>query len=100
MHIPPAARRWATRLVLAIVVAIAIGYFPGGLVSRDPRAIKLQAQLDSLDVEARELAAGNAALAREVDALATDVEAIEERARDDLGMVYPDELVVRVERDK
>jgi cell division protein FtsB len=98
MHVEPAVRRWIVRLVLAVVVAIAIGYVPGGLVGRDPRAIKLRVQLDALDAEARVLAAGNAALASDVAALATDVHAIEDRARDDLGMVYPDELVVRVVR--
>jgi len=99
MHVAPAVRRWAVRLGLAIVVAIAIGYLPGGLVGRDPRSIKLRAQLDALDAEARSLAAGNAALASEIDALRTDVRAIEDRARDDLGMVYPDEIVVRVQRE-
>jgi cell division protein FtsB len=99
MHVAPAVRRWAVRIVLAIVVAVAIGYVPGGIVGRDPRALKLRAQLDALDTEARALAAGNAALARDIAALETDVHAIEDRARDDLGMVYPDELVVHVVRE-
>ena len=59
----------------------------------------LDAQLRVLEDEARGLVAGNAALAREVDALRTDVGAIEDRARADLGMVYPDEVVLRVEPD-
>ncbi len=95
-HVAPAVRRWATRLGLAIVVAIAIGYLPGEALRRDPRAIKLEAQLHALEAEARELAAGNAALVREIEALRTDVGAIEDRARADLGMVYPDEVVLRV----
>ncbi len=98
MHVPPALRRWATRLGLAIVVAIAIGYLPGEVMRRDPRAAKLEAQLDQLDAEAGALAAGNATLSREVEALRTDVRAIEDRARADLGMVYPDETVLRVRR--
>lgn len=98
MHVPPALRRWATRLGLAVVVAIAIGYLPGEVMRRDPRAAKLEGQLDQLDVEARALAAGNATLSREVEALRTDVRAIEDRARADLGMVYPDEIVLRVRR--
>jgi cell division protein FtsB len=99
MHVAPAVRRWVVRLVLAIIVAIAIGYVPGGLVGRDPRALKLHAQLDALDAEARALAAANAALASDIAALKSDVRAIEDRARDDLGMVYPDEVVVRVVRE-
>jgi len=97
MHVPPALRRWGIRLVLAIVVAVAIGYLPGEVTRRDPRVIKLQSQLEELDHEAAELEDGNAALAREVRALSTDVHAIEDRARSDLGMVYPNEIVVRVE---
>ncbi|HUJ61052.1 MAG TPA: septum formation initiator family protein [Kofleriaceae bacterium] len=96
MHVAPAARRWAVRLGLALIVAIAIGYLPGGVMRRDPRAQKLESQLDELRGQARDLAADNTALAREVEALRSDVGAIEDRARGDLGMVYPDEIVVRV----
>lgn len=82
---------------MAIVVAIAIGYLPGQVLRDDPRAAKLKIQLDDLEAEARSLAAGNAALAREIQALETDVDAIEDRARADLGLVYPGEIVLRVE---
>jgi cell division protein FtsB len=96
MHVPPAARRWTTRAALAIAVAAVIGYVPGQLLRRDPRAQKLEAQLAELDVEATDLVARNAELMREVEALRNDVGAIEDRARADLGMVYPDEIVLRV----
>ena len=96
MHEAPAFRRWIVRLGLALVVAVAIGYLPGGLLRRDPQAIKLEAQLGALDTEAHELAAQNAALTRDIEALRNDVRAIEDRARADLGLVYPGELVLRV----
>jgi cell division protein FtsB len=99
MHVEPALRRWLTRLGLALVVAIAIGYVPGQLMRRDPRAEKLAQQLEEQQELAREYAARNAVLYREVNALRTDVGAIEDRARGDLGMVYPDEVVLRVRRD-
>lgn len=99
MHEAPALRRWLTRLGLALVVAVAIGYVPGQLMRRDPRAAKLAQDLEALRDEARELAGHNAALYREVNALRTDVGAIEDRARGDLGMVYPDEVVLRVRRE-
>jgi cell division protein FtsB len=95
-HVAPALTRWATRLGLALVVAILIGYLPGEALRRDPRAIKLEGQVDQLETEAQRLAAGNAAIMREVQALRSDVGAIEDRARTDLGMVYPDEIVLRV----
>lgn len=99
MHVAPPLRRWLTRLGLALVVAIAIGYIPGQLMRRDPRAAKLAVKLEAVRAEARELAARNAVLAREINALRTDVGAIEDRARGDLGMVYPDEVVLRVHRE-
>ena len=86
-----------TRLVLAIIVAIAIAYVPGQVMRRDPRTVKLERQLDELGAEARGLRAVNADLAREIEALRTTVGAIEDRARADLGMVYPDEIVLRVQ---
>jgi cell division protein FtsB len=96
MHVPPAARRWTTRAALAIVVAAVIGYVPAQVLRRDPRSAKLEAQIADLDVEAKQLAARNAELVREIEALRNDVGAIEDRARADLGMVYPDEIVLRV----
>jgi len=97
MHVPPAARRWGLRLGLAIVAAVAIGYVPTSMLRRDPRSVKLEAQLAELDAEAQALAAKNAAMAQEIQALKTDVGSIEARARTDLGMVYPDEIILRVE---
>lgn len=99
MHVAPPLRRWLVRFGLAIVVAIVIGYLPGQLLRRDPRAEKLEKQLADQRNEAREIAARNASLARQVEALRSDVGAIEDRARGDLGMVYPDEVVMRVRRE-
>jgi cell division protein FtsB len=96
MYMPPAFRRWGTRFALAVMIAIAIGYVPGQVARRDPRAGKLEAQIEELTVEAREVAAQNAALRRDIEALRSDVGAIEDRARADLGMVYPDEVVLRL----
>jgi cell division protein FtsB len=97
MHIPPALRRWSVRLGLAMIVATVIGYVPGQVLRRDPRTVKLHEQIEAMDGEARALAAGNAALRREIRGLEAEVGAIEDRARADLGMVYPGEVVFRVE---
>ena len=96
MHIPPGFRRWGARFALAVLIAIAIGYVPGQLVRRDPRAARLEAQLAELAAETRAVAARNAMLRREVAALRTDIGAIEDRARADLGMVYPEEIVLEL----
>ncbi len=96
MHVPPASRRWGTRLGLALVVAIVIGYVPGQVMRRDPRTVKLRLQLDDLDGEVRTLTAANAALVRDIAALTTQISAVEDRARADLGMVYSEEIVIRI----
>ncbi|MBC7975402.1 MAG: hypothetical protein H7138_10485, partial [Myxococcales bacterium] len=73
MHIPPAFRRWGARFALAMLIAIAIGYVPGQLVRRDPRAAKLEVQLEQLAGEAREVGARNQTLRREIAALRSDI---------------------------
>lgn len=78
------------------MVAIVLGYLPSEVLRRDPRAVKIDQQLRHLDQEARDLGSANAALAREIEALRGDVGAIEDHARADLGMVYPDEVVFRI----
>ena len=93
----PKLRRWSVRLVLALAIAVAIGYIPGQLLRPDPRVAKLRTEIEQLDSEAAELAAGNATLARDIAALKTDVGSIEDHARADLGMVYPDEIVLKVD---
>ena len=97
MHVPPALRTWGIRLALAAVIAAVIGYLPGQVLQPDPRSAKLAAQIEELDAEAKSIAAYDADLMRQIEALRTDPSAIEERARADLGMVYPDEIVIHVE---
>jgi len=96
MHVPPAFRTWSTRLGLAVIVAIVIGYLPAQVLSRDKRTVMLEAQLGEIAAEEKQLLEHNAQLVRSIEALRSDVGAIEDRARADLGMVYPGELVLRV----
>jgi len=94
MHVPPALRRWSIRLVLALVVAAAIAWVPAG---DDAQAARLRQQLESLQREGATLRTRNTAMAAEVEALRTDPSAIEAHARDEMGMVYPGEIVLRLE---
>jgi cell division protein FtsB len=97
MHVPPAWRRWTTRVGLALAVAVVIAYVPYRLTGGgDDRVERLRTQLADRRREIRRLEVSNARLLREIDGLRQDVGAIEDRARDELGMVYPDELVLRV----
>lgn len=95
MHVPPALRRWSIRLVLALIVAATIAWVPAG---DDDRATRLRRQLDGIRAEAAALRVKNARIAAEVEALRTDPSAIEAHARDELGMVFPGEIVLRLEQ--
>jgi cell division protein FtsB len=95
MHVPSALKRWTIRGALALVVAIGIAYIPSGGV--DGRAARLRRQLAEVRAEAARLRAVNLALAAETEALRTEPAAIEARARDDLDMVFPGEIVIRLE---
>jgi len=61
------------------------------------RAWEVDRQVAAERDKNRSLEARNAALAAEVRDLKTGTEAIEERARSELGMVRPDEIFVQVE---
>ena len=97
MHVRSPLGRWAMRIVVAAAIAALIALVPSRMFVRDPRAPKLEMQLGKLEQQELELRQHNAMLAREVEALSHDVAAVESRAREDLGMVYPGELVLRVQ---
>ena len=96
MHVPPAWRRWGARVGLSLAIAIAIAYLPWR-ASGEERIDKLRTQARETDGEIQRLELANAKLRREIDALRHDVGAIVDHARDELGMVYPGEVVLRVE---
>lgn len=97
MHVPPALRRWTIRAVLATAVVLVVTYLPWRMSGGGDRADRLHGQLDQIRDQAGTLEAENARLAREIHALRTEPAAIEDHARDELGMVFPGELVLRVE---
>jgi cell division protein FtsB len=96
MHVAPATRRWGTRLGLALAVAIAICYVPAQVLARDPRVPGLRRQVEEHEQQIEQVERHNLQMMREIQALRGDLVTIERRARADLGMVYPNELVVRL----
>ena len=96
MHVPPAWRRWSTRVVIAVAIALAVAYVPWRVAGGGEQVDKLRGQLAKIRDEAAALEADNAKKVREIEALKTDPRAIEQHARDELGMVYPGELVMKV----
>jgi cell division protein FtsB len=95
----PRRHRWATRIGLAIALAVALGYGPhraaGGA---DAQIERLVAQLDETRATIGEIDRENARLRERVRALKDEPRAIEEIARRDLGLVMPGEIVIDLKR--
>lgn len=92
-------RRWTGRIVLAVLLAAGLAYLPyrlldGTGVSDAPR---LRAELSETRAESERMRRENQQLARECEALRTDPTAIEDIARDDIGLVHPGEIIIRIE---
>ena len=62
--------------------------------------LEVERQVDAQKAKNRQLEACNASLAAEVRDLKTGTEAIEERARHELGMLRPDEIFYQYVPDK
>lgn len=81
-------------VLLLLLLAVAQGQLwlgEGGL----PQVMRLQAQLDAQKQRNEAQRAANQGLVAEVDDLRQGLEMVEERARADLGMVKPDEILVQ-----
>lgn len=84
---------------LAMLLATALAYFPYRLLdgSGARKAAELQVQYDRTVAKSRALAEENDRLRRQIDALKNDIGAIEDIAREEHGMVRPDEVILRIE---
>jgi cell division protein FtsB len=91
--------RWMARLVMALGVAGVLAYLPYRLLDGpDTRHYNtMQSELHRTHESIRQLRADNRGLRYEIDALKRDSRAIENIARNDLGMVFPGELILRIE---
>ena len=83
--------RWLTIALFVILLLLQIR-----LWSEYREVGQLRAQVEEQAEFHRDLAERNAALAAEVESLRTGVEAIEERARTELGLVKPGEVFYQV----
>lgn len=85
--------RFVTLALLAVLAAIHAELWlgDGGL----PAVLRQQAQLDAKRAANAERKRANERLQAEVDDLRQGLEMVEERARADLGMVKPDEILVQ-----
>jgi cell division protein FtsB len=98
MHVAARSSRWTKHVIFALLTLLFVGYFPSQILASDPKLAGLQRQLHSLEGEITQLERDNANKSGQVEALRTSVLAIEKRARNDLGMVYPGETVIKLLR--
>jgi len=86
---------WVLRTLAALVLAATFGYGPYYLYAQSGFARYLQLRRDLVTTQARNahLRAENQRLAREAEALRSDMRAVENVARADLGWVRPGEIV-------
>lgn len=85
--------RFVTIALLLLLAAVQAELWLGN--GGIPAVRRQQARLDAKLQANAELAQANQRLAAEVDDLRQGLEMVEERARGDLGMVKPDEILVQ-----
>ncbi len=86
--------RWLTAALIILLAALQYPLWLGK--GSWLRVWEINRQLDAQKITNRGLKARNDALEADVKDLKTGYEAIEERARNDLGMVRPDEVFFQV----
>ncbi len=86
--------RWVTLLLAGLLVAVQADLWLGR--SSVPYVMSLQSQLREQQAVNDAARARNARLVAEVSDLKEGLEMVEEKARSELGMVRPDEILVTV----
>ena len=79
-------------IVLLVLLQYKIWLGEGGI----PKILQLQEEVDAVQIQADKLKERNHALDAEVQDLKKGLDAIEERARSDLGMIAKDEVYYQV----
>jgi cell division protein FtsB len=79
-------------IVLLVLLQYKIWLGDGGI----PRILQLQEEVDTVQLQVNKLKERNQALEAEVQDLKKGLDAIEERARSDLGMIGQDEVYYQV----
>ncbi len=83
------------------LAAVAIALALAALSAADSRGLRryfrLREEIASYEEKNRSLAGQNASLRLEIEALSGDTKALERAAREDLGLVRPDEVVFNFE---
>ena len=88
------ALRWSTAALLALLALVQAQLWFGN--GGKPHAMNLQLQLSRQQAANDEARGRNARLEAEVQDLREGLEMVEEKARSELGMVKPDEILVQI----
>ncbi len=101
MYLPKRVSIWLWRLAAAGVIAAALGYIPYRVYGSEGYVHyrTLVKQVAELSRSNAAMAAENAHLADEIVRMRDDLDAIAGVARDELGMVGPGEIVIKIEDD-
>jgi cell division protein FtsB len=86
--------RWVTLILLALLLALGVKLWAGEWGFRE--IARLQAQIAEQKAENAKLKQRNDQLAADVEDLRKGKDAIEERARTELGLIKPDEIFYQV----
>jgi cell division protein FtsB len=86
--------RWSTAALLALLALVQAQLWLGG--GGKPHAMNLELQLNRQQAANDAARAHNARLQAEVRDLREGLEMVEEKARAELGMVKPDEILVQI----
>lgn len=86
--------RWSTAALLALLLLVQAQLWFSS--SGKPHALHLQMQLARQQAANDEARARNARLVAEVRDLREGLEMVEEKARGELGMIKPDEILVQI----
>jgi cell division protein FtsB len=89
---------WSTLALLALLVFVQGQLWIGS--SGKPYTMKLQLELDKQQALNEQARLANEQLMAEVRDLREGLEMVEERARGELGMIKPDEILVQVARPR
>ena len=86
--------RWVTAALLALLALVqaSLWFGRGGV----PYVLRLRSQLQQQQAENTSARQRNQRLQAEVDDLKEGLEMVEEKARGELGMVRPDEILVQI----
>ena len=92
-------RRWLFRFLSAAALALGIGYLPYKAYgpSGVAQALRLEKDLKELEESNKKLQEENYVLIQRIQSLKDDRNAIERVARDELGLVRPEDVVFKFE---